>query len=291
MHNFDIERYINGEMRGDELDVFERQLKINPVLQSEVNKTRELIQGLRQLGLSDKIHQAQKANRRLKWLKWILLVGLICLGISYFYTNSVSPDSAKIPAEAITREKENKSILTKDSIENNSKEPQIDSLLKEHEVLQKDPVIFAWQDPRSAKEMADHYFSTPEDFSYLRGSTTESLLDSAKMEFNAESYQKALLYLKKLTNDRYEQTYFQALCFFRLGNYSEASKLFKLALAKSLDYQKTMDIEWYSYLNALACGKPCIKEFTSLSQSIQKNPRHPYSKQVQLILNKKIGLK
>jgi len=287
MHNFDIEKYINSEMRDDELDVFERQLKIDPVLQSEVNKTRELIQVLRQLGLSEKIHQAQKDNRRLKRLKWILPMGFLCLGISYFFRTNLPPDSAQIPAEAILREKENNSILTKDSLENNSKEPQVDSMFKEPQVLQKDPVIFAWQDPKSAKEIAEYYYSTPEDFSYVRGNTTESLLDSAKMEFNAESYQKTLFYLQKLANDRFEKTYFQALCFFRIGNYAEASKLFKLTLAKSSDNQKTMDLEWYSFLNALACGKPCSREFKSLSQSILKNAKHRYYKQVKLILNKK----
>ena len=287
MHNFDIEKYINGEMKGDELEAFDRQLKLDPDLKAEVHQTRELIKDLRQLGLSEKIHQAQKDNRRLKWFKWMLLVGLISLGIFLFYTVSVSPDSAQIPAEAILPEKANKSNLTKDSLENNSKEPLSDSLPKEQEVLQKDPIIFAWQDPRSAREMADHYFSTPEDFSYLRGSSTESPLDSAKMEFNAEAYANALQCLQKLTTGSFEKYYFQALCFFRLGKYAEAGDLFKLSLSKSTNNEKRMEIEWYSFLNALACGKPCYKEFTSLAQSIQRDSKHPYFKQVKLIFNKK----
>lgn len=275
-------------MKGDELESFESRLKLDPGLQSEVNHTKELIEGLRQLGLSEKIIHAQQRNRWLKWFRWIALPGLISLAIFYFYTMNGALDTGKIPTEVILAPGDNnKAFLLKDSLETNSKEPLRDSLLKEQDTLQNEPAIFAWEDPRAAKEMADYYYSTPEDFSYLRGSSTESPLDSAKMEFNAEAYANALLYLQKLTTGSFEKYYFQALCFFRLGKYAEAGDLFKLSLSKSTNNEKRMEIEWYSFLNALACGKPCNQEFTKLSQSIQKNSNHLYSKQVQLILNKK----
>lgn len=275
-------------MRGDELDVFERQLKLDPDLQSEVNQTRELIQGLRQLGLSEKILQAQQRNRSLKWFRWIALAGFIGIAIFYFYAINGSLDSGQNPSEVILVPVDNnKNFLLKDSLETNSKEPPRDSISKEQDTSQNESVIYAWEDPRVAKEMADYYYSTPEYFSYVRGNSTESLIDSAKMEFNAEAYTNALLYLQKLTTAPFEKTYFEALCYFRLGNYTQAGNLFKLALSKNSDSQKSMDIEWYSFLNALACGKPCNQEFTKLSQSIQKNSKHLYSKQVQLILNKK----
>jgi len=243
MHNFDIERYINGEMKGDELEGFESRLKLDPGLQFDVNKTRALILDLRQLRLSEKIQQAQKDNHRLKWFRWLLITGLVSLGILFFYTVSVSPDSVQIPAEAISPEKGNKAILTKDSLENNSKEPLRDSLLKKQDAPQKEPVIYAWEDPKSAKEMAEYYYSTPEDFSYVRGNTTESLLDSAKIEFNAEAYTNALQCLQKLTTGSFEKYYFQALCYFRLGKYAEAGDLFKLSLSKSTNNEKRMEIE------------------------------------------------
>lgn len=288
MHNFDIEKYINGEMKGDELESFESRLKLDPGLQSEVNHTKELIEGLRQLGLSEKIIHAQQRNRWLKWFRWIALPGLISLAIFYFSTMNGALDTGKIPTEVILAPGDNnKAFLLKDSLETNSKEPLRDSLLKEQDTLQNEPAIFAWEDPRAAKEMADYYYSTPEYFSYARGNSAESLIDSAKMEFNAEAYTNALLYLQKLTTAPFEKTYFEALCYFKLGNYTKAGNLFKLALSKNSDSQKSMDIEWYTFLNALACGKPCNQEFTKLSQSIQKNSNHLYSKQVQLILNKK----
>lgn len=288
MRNSDIEKYINGEMTGEELEAFERQVKLDPDLQAEVHQTRELIKDLRQISLSEKIQRAQKANNRLKWIKWMILIGLISSCILYFSTINIIPDSELHPAKTIlVPEQKNNRVSPEDSIQNNSKQSIGDSIPKQQEVIPKETPIFAWQDPGSAREMADHYFSTPEDFSYVRGSTAESLLDSAKMEFNAEAYNKALNYLQKLTNVNYEKPYFQAMCYFRLGKHNDADELFKLALNKSTDSQKSMDIEWYSFLNALACGKPCYKDFMKLSQSIQKNEKHIYSRQVKLILNKK----
>ncbi|MBK9109548.1 MAG: hypothetical protein IPM92_14535 [Saprospiraceae bacterium] len=272
MRNFDIEKYINGEMTEEELEAFDRQLKLDPDLQAEVHQTRELIKDLRRIGLSEKIQQAQQNNRRLKWIKWIAIAGLISVGILYFSTINFTSDSGLHPAKTILiPEQVDKILLPEDSLQNNSKQPIRDSLPKQQETLPKETPIFAWQDPGSAREMADFYFSTPEDFSYVRGGSTESLLDSAKMEFNLEAYSKALDYLHKLTNVSFEKPYFQAICYFRLGKYTDAGNLFKLSLSQSPDPQKTMDIEWYSFLNALACGKPCNKEFTRLSQSIQKD--------------------
>lgn len=287
MRNSDIEKYINGEMTGEELEAFERQLKLDPDLQAEVHQTRELIQDLRQISLSEKIQRAQKANNRLKWIKWMMLIGLISSCILYFSTMNFTPESGLHPDKTIlVPEPENKNNLPEDSLQNNTKPLFMDSMPKLQEKLPKETLIFAWQDHVTAREMADFYFSTPEDFSYVRGSSAESLLDSAKMEFNAEAYNKALTYLQKLTNVSYEKPYFEAICYFRLGKHKNAGELFRLALNKSTDPQKSMDIEWYSFLNALACGKPCYKDFIRLSQSIQKNEKHLYSRQVKLILNK-----
>lgn len=288
MRNFDIEKYLNGEMTGEELEVFERQIKLDPELQAEVNQTRELIKDLRLISLSEKIQNAQKDNSRLKWIKWIILTVLISLAFFYFSTINETQNSRLQPAKNIlVPEQEHKNNTPEDSLQNNSKQPVSDSLPKQQETTPTETPVFAWQDPGSAREMADHYFSTPEDFSYARGSSAESLLDSAKMEFNAEAYNKALNYLQNLTNVSYEKSYFQAICYFRLGKHNDAGELFKLALNNSTDPQKSMDIEWYSFLNALACGKPCYKDFIKLSQSIQNNKKHLYSKQVKLILNKK----
>ena len=119
MHNFDIEKYINGEMKGDELESFESRLKLDPGLQSEVNHTKELIEGLRQLGLSEKIIHAQQRNRWLKWFRWIALPGLISLAIFYFYTMNGALDTGKIPTEVILAPGDNnKAFLLKDSLEN-----------------------------------------------------------------------------------------------------------------------------------------------------------------------------
>ena len=85
------------------------------------------------------------------------------------------------------------------------------------------------------------------------------------MEFNAESY-KTLFYLSKISNDRFENL-FSGLVLFGIGNYA-GSKLFKLT-AKSSDNQKTMDLEWYSFLNALACVNPNLQNLKAI-QSIQK---------------------
>lgn len=290
MHNSDIDKYINGQLQGEELDAFEQRLKLDPGLQSEVELTRELINDLHRIRWSDKIKRAQRRNRLLKWFKWVLFIILIAASIGYINLIQKAGDPEWNPdAGILTPENEHKHpnpILPADSVNNKSKVPVSDSLPKDEKMPQKEEPILAWQDPVIAKEMADHYFSTPEDFSYVRGSSAESLLDSAKMEFNAEAYNKALTYLQKLTNVSYEKPYFQAICYFRLGKHNDAGELFKLAFNKSTDPQKIMDIEWYSFLNALACGKPCYKDFIRLSQSIQNNEKHLYSRQVKLLLNK-----
>lgn len=289
MHNFDIEKYINGELKEEERVAIENQLKQDPDLLAEVNRTRELIKNLRLKKLSHKIQNAQRMNRKWASIPYLILALLLISGISYlfFLNTSVfvqhSTESIPVPSGNNLNLKISSDTIQDHPILIDSSKLN-DGIKKER----KDSIILAWQNPKSAIDMAEYYFSTPEDFAFNRGQHVENLLDSAKLEFNADNFRLALFHLEKLTNDSFVIPYFQALCHFRLGEYRKANGLFKTALSRNPDRQKSQDIEWYYFLNTLACGKPCTHEFSNLSKSIQKNPHHRYSSQVKNILSKKI---
>lgn len=291
MHSSDAEKYVHGEMEGEELREFERRLSHDADLQTEVAQIRDLIRDLGQLRLSASIRKAQLYNKRLKIIKWGVLVAAMGLGLLYFSKSYFAQDPTLSPDHAIPIPEGGgnpESLMTVDSLKKESGEPRGDSLLEERTAPQRELPVFAWQDPHAAREMADYYFLTPEEFAFVRGEGAESLLDSAKMQFNAEDYHNALLYLQQLKSTGHEALFFQALCYFRLGRYPEANASFLQAIDQTSDPEKTMELEWYGFLNALACGRPCRRGFGQLSQSILSQPKHEFHSQVQSILQKKL---
>ncbi|MBP8726406.1 MAG: hypothetical protein KBF37_07980 [Saprospiraceae bacterium] len=294
MHNSEIEKYVHGEMEGEELREFERRLSHDADLQTEVAQIRDLIRDLGQLRLSASIRKAQLYNKRLKIIKWGVLVAAMGLGLLYFSKSYFAQDPTLSPDHAIPIPKGGgnpESLMTVDSLKKESGEPRGDSLLEERTAPQRELPVLAWQDPHAAREMADYYFLTPEDFTFVRGGSAENLLDSAKMKFNEEDYHTTLLYLQHLSSTGHENPYFQAVCYFKLGRYAEADSSFLLTIDLTSDPNKTMELEWYGFLNALACGKPCRSRFEQLSKSIVGKPKHLFRSRVQSILQKSLDKK
>ncbi|MBV6473430.1 MAG: hypothetical protein JPMHGGIA_01712 [Saprospiraceae bacterium] len=295
MHNSEIEKYVHGEMEGEELREFERRLSQDARLKAEVDQTRELIGNLSQLRLSVRILKAQQYNKRLKFIRWVLVAIIIGLGVFYCGKIFFSQNATSIPAKSTAipdgEGDDTHNMLTGDTLKKEPGETQGDSLPEELKAPQRELPVLAWQDPHAAREMADYYFLTPEDFTFVRGGSAENLLDSAKMKFNEEDYHTTLLYLQHLSSTGHENPYFQAVCYFKLGRYAEADSSFLLTIDLTSDPNKTMELEWYGFLNALACGKPCRSRFEQLSKSIVGKPKHLFRSRVQSILQKSLDKK
>ena len=113
MKAYDIERYINGELEGEELQEFESLLSADSELRDEVNRTREVLDQLKQLSISERIRKAQQKNIEVKRWRIILFISILSLGILFlvFYIRSGSDEKTIGPSA----ESENQ-IPTSDSM-------------------------------------------------------------------------------------------------------------------------------------------------------------------------------
>jgi hypothetical protein len=98
----DVEAYLNGELQGEALDAFERQLQRDPALRAELEQQRNILNALQQIRIRDRIADAADQNRRDRVKRRLVLVltvltllgGLLLL---YCYCFPAAPST---PAQA-----------------------------------------------------------------------------------------------------------------------------------------------------------------------------------------------
>lgn len=83
-----IEKYLQGELKGDELIKFETQLAKSKTLQEEVEKQRLVMEGVKNVGVRTKVKKAKKTFKIKKWgwngLFTIAVLGTIAAGVYAF---------------------------------------------------------------------------------------------------------------------------------------------------------------------------------------------------------------
>lgn len=275
----DIERYVNGEMEGDELKAFESKLQNDAQLQAEVNRVALLITNLKMVGLSNKIRKAQKNNQSLKGLKLILVLGIVfvllaLLFVLYFPTNNQISPAVQQDLKVISDSIQNQEEIRQDSIQ-----PKvIDSINNKNKPEKSEqPIAFNSKSKNSLdfKDIAMEFYFEPRDIAYSRGEDLITQMDSAKFAFNNEEFSNALAILNRLPQDN-EVDYFKGHVYFRLGQFSKSNEWYKKAYSNENKIEKKEQVEWYQLLNYLACGDPCKLQFEELLLRIINNTRHKH---------------
>ncbi len=284
MKTYDIERYINGELNGDELKAFEIQMNENPELQEEVKRMQGLIEDLKVGSLSNKIKNAQSKNLWDQRIRYIfifsLFIALLFL-IGYYFKDPI-PDQDRYPLKTVPQIFADPGDRTNDSLNNiianpdtQNKQSKSDQIEEATSAIPIDHGELAYNDSE-LKSLANKYYLVPDEFAYERGPQGESILDSAKFLFNNEQYKKGLDLLNSISNPELTIVYFKAHFYFMQKQFQKAEKLYKKSLTFNPSKSIREEIEWYILLNSLSCGIKCDQSIKINLARITNNKNHPY---------------
>lgn len=291
MKTEDIERFINNEMDESERRSFEMEIQHNASLAKEVQQMREVIEQLKFASLSAKIRDAQKLNQKAAQTKKYLIIGLISLlavaTLYFFFRQNENPATFQsIEENPVIDTVQIKNLPVTDSLNAiqspETKQPELKP--KKREL----PMAEIKQGPENNKgrELALNAYSLPEELVYVRGTTLESWLDSAKLAINDEQYSKALQYLNHIQETSLKSDYFKAHVYFNLGQFNRAGKIFENILKNERSQEMKNEIEWYLLLNYISCGSDCKEKADKLYAKIIQNPEHNFYKPANNLKNK-----
>ena len=282
MKTEDIERYVNNEMVGEELKSFELALENNVQLKGEVEQMQLLVQQLRDKGLSSKISLEQKRLRQYRKIRIIVYATTAILGLLLVFILKNSKQEIQYPMEGRqypTDGNQIKIIPLEDSLSPKMLNPVEES--DSTSVNKISPPIAQIKNTEfggNSMDLAMEFYFEPRDIVYVRGQGALSGLDSAKLAFNNEDYNKSLEILSKLSFNKPYIDFFKANIYFKLEQYERANILYSLCLSKEKDQFAKEEIEWYLLLNNLACGPKCKPSYAQLLKLILSNEDHSYFK-------------
>jgi hypothetical protein len=282
MKTEDIERYVNNELTGEELKSFELALENNVQLREEVAQMFLLVKRLKDKGLSNKISLEQRRLRQYRKIRIILYAATVILGLLLVFLLKNSKQEIQYPMEGHqfpADSNQMKIIPLEDSLS-----PEILIPVNESDstsVNKSSPPIAQIKNKEfggNSMDLAMEFYFEPRDIVYVRGQGALSGLDSAKLAFNNEDYNKCLEILSKLSLNKPYIDFFKANIYFKLEQYNRANILYSLCLSMEKDQFKKEEIEWYLLLNNMACGPKCKPSSSHLLKLILSNEDHSYFK-------------
>jgi len=315
--NFNIEKYLLGEMDGHELREFEAAMQSNPDFKKEVEIQRLIIKDLQTSSLSRKIKGIQKKQSRQERIKWIiLLIALFTIPLIFLLikTNKIfSPDLREInnlkkdsiPAQ--NHENNNFNQIHKDVIHPDSlnvpkeyldqKSNQIDTIQNRQTKLKPD---FAKKDRSESKRnlnsdptrsnpeylvaIAIREYTVPDDLAYLRSMDPDNVLDSIRYFLNVEKYDAGLRMLLRSELKANDLKFWTAHFNFKQGRYAESILQFNKIKTNELPQDKRDQIDWYLFLCFLASGNSQLENVNMIFEKVNKQSKHLYKKKMKNIM-------
>jgi hypothetical protein len=284
MNSENIERYILKEMTNEELAKFDQALLSNENLRNEVERMKFLIDQLEILAQSEKIRKAQKKIKKTTYQsKIIILVIFGCLLslilVLLFYSHKKRISSHSIPQKYEINNspdpqfqpfQDSAKIYLIDSINNSKTKKFVKN--KQPKFVQENSIPSFG----NFRDIAEHYYYSPEEFSTMRDLNSFSKFDSVKLFFNNENYEKALNLISTIEDGENQILFFKALIYFKMNQFQEADKIFSTLL----DSKTTVNDEilWYSLLNNLACGEICKLKLKKQLEELSSNSNFTYYK-------------
>ncbi len=288
---YDVEAYLNGELHGEALDAFERELQQNPVLREELAQQRDIMNALQHIRRRERIADAADQNRREhRQRRFVLGLTLLTLfgGLVLLYFYWIRPASPALPFPPqhppVPENQQIPPSQTPSLTPPQGSPPFIaQNQLPPGKTTEPGPLVRGGEEPdidRNMVPLFDTVMLQSPPFVPRGGS-----FDAVAAQVVARAYTPALARLQKM-NTRFVQNdtlqYLTALCLLLQKQPVKASAyLFPLNRPDSPFREET---QWLLGLDFLLQGKrdAAIKTL----QLVQKNTAHPRSEAAGRLLDK-----
>lgn len=313
----EIEKYINGELNGDELRAFEEAMRSDPELKKEVELQKRIVEDLGAIRISGKIKRIQKQHARFHQIrKWTIIAIGLTLIASILLINRFRADRDPDldPTDQIREDSiADPQNVTTDSNGLNPGNPDHDSLkspkdqrnkeakrkpdAEQSEAVKKQEIAVRPSDDKSMTEpypiiiSSDEYMKTialreytvPDDLAFLRSAGPMNTLDSVKYLFNEAQYEAGLRALARSGLPEAERKFMAAHFLFKKGLFKQSIELLNQIPAREVTELRRAQIDWQLYLCYLALGKSQLQNSETIYHRVKMQAGHLYKKRIEKI--------
>lgn len=313
----EIEKYINGELNGDELRAFEEAMQTNPELKKEVELQKRIVEDLSAIRISRKIKRIQKQHALFHQIrKWtIIALGLTLIAsillINRFRadqdpdldpTDQIREDSIVDPQNVTTDSTglkpgnpDHDSLKTPTDQRNKEAKRKADA--KQSEAGKKQEIAVRPSGDKSMTEpsliiiSSDEYMKTialreytvPDELAFLRSAGPMNTLDSVKYFFNEAQYDQGLRALSRSGLPEAERKFIAAHFLFKKGQFKQSIELLNQIPAREVKELRRAQIDWQLYLCYLALGESQLQMFETIYHRVKMQAGHLYKKRIEKI--------
>jgi len=310
MEHFDIEAYLDGELRGAKLEAFEAEMRSNPAFTKEVELMRQLTKDIEVQGVREEVKKILKEDtpsrndKKGLWFGMFLGIAVVAL-VAYFLKPE---EDASISAPVLQQQKMAPSTESNEQEDGEVEKKEIESDIEEDKTppsekqrKKKAPGPIAQNpsaNPLSAplhpspnvrgqsndnkewKALLDQLWYT----SFPPANTTiNAPFDEAAQLLGQRNFTKAFVKLEILErkipqNDTLN--YLKAYCLMEMGEGKDALRYFDQLEESHPDWQA--ELQWYRGLSQLLFGGS--KDAIPVFKNIVATPDHPFKQQSQKAL-------
>ncbi|MBK9960919.1 MAG: hypothetical protein IPP06_06190 [Saprospiraceae bacterium] len=312
----EIEKYINGDLKGEKLLAFEEAMQKDSELKREVEIQKRMVNDLEAIRISNKIKKIQKQQVRLHHIKWtlfilsLMLIATILLINKYrrdrnselnpieqikvdsisdpinfnsdsirLKSNHIYPDSLKTPREFL--EEETKPTIDKKKSEIKKKQEFAGKPIDDkNEAVES---LFILSSDQDMKEIALREYTVPDELAFLRSTGPVSALDSVKYLFNEAQYEPGLKALARSGLSTADRKFIAANFLFKQGQFKQSIELLNHIPARDVTELRRDQIEWQMFLCHLAIGQSQFRQLNLIYAKVKKQPGHLYKKRIEKI--------
>ena len=289
-----IERYLMGEMQGEELKTFKQRLAQDPELQNEVQQYNQLIEQLDRLRLRKKVEQAvgnsgqdPKTYLGFPIKTWLIAASLLLCSGTLFYRLFLMPAPAPIAANHLPQQQNlppNKQLAGNLSTDDDAQVTNIRSmpddekskLLNDFYQYPKNMAsLNNWKE--AYKEYAGNHATT------LQTDTVLMLIEQLYKQQKSSRYLKNFINLSKADTNNFAIKYYLAHSYLTASEPEKALPLLDDICNAATTFSFTPNAQWNRALCYTFTNPHKAKE---LLKNLSENVKHPYSAQAHRLLGR-----